>query len=106
MNDLKQLLSAAPAIVSMLILQVAVLFVSLDAYYEISVFCTGPATSWLSWVFGLFHLSFLALLALGIASLAWREARPTYLIIIALGFAILPVQATLVHSHILTCDFP
>ena len=102
----KQLLSAAPAVASMLFLQVVVLSVSLDAYYEISVFCTGPASSWLSWVFGLLHLSFLALLALGMASLAWRAARPAYLVMIVVGLAILPIQATLVHSGILKCDFP
>jgi hypothetical protein len=78
----------------------------MGTYYEITVLCTGPASSWLSWVFGLLHLSFFGLLALGKASLAWRAARPTYLILIVVGLAALPIQAMFVHSHVLTCDLP
>lgn len=106
MSYLTKLLTAAPAVVFMLVLQVVVLFAGMGTYYEISIFCTGPASSWLSWVFGLVHLSFLGLLALGLASLAWRPARPAYLIVIFLGMAALPVQAALVHSHVLKCDLP
>jgi len=106
MNDPKKFMTAAPAVMSMLVVQVVALVVSFDRYYEISIFCTGPASSWLSWVFGLLHLSFLGLLMLGIASLAWPAARPAYLILIFVGLGGLAVQATLVHSHILKCDFP
>ena len=106
LGRLKELLFAAPAVVTMLILQVVVLSVSLGGFYEISVFCTGPTSSWLSGAFGLLHLSFLVLLALGMASLAWPAARPAYLLMIVAGLALLPIQATLVRSHNLTCDFP
>jgi hypothetical protein len=106
MNYLTKLLIAAPAVVTMLVLQVVVLFVGLDTYYEITIFCTGPATGWIQWTFALLHVSFLGLLALGIASLVWRAARPAYLILICLGLAALPIQAMLVHSHTLRCDLP
>ena len=106
MNHPTRLLKAAPAVVTMLILQAVVLGVSLDTYYEITIFCTGPATGWIQWTFALLHLSFLGLFALGIASLLWRAARPAYLILIILGLAALPVQAMLVHSHVLKCDLP
>jgi hypothetical protein len=104
--NLTKLLTAAPAVVVMLVLQAVVLFVSMDTYYEITIFCTGPATGWVQWTFALLHLSFLGLFALGITSLAWRAARPAYLILIFLGLAALPVQAMLVHSHVLKCDLP
>lgn len=90
----------------MLIIQVGVLLVSLDAYYPISAFCAGPASSWLAKAFGMVHVSFLVLLGLGIASLGWRAARAPYLIITVVGLLLLPVQATLVQSQILRCDFP
>jgi len=104
--NLAKLLTAALAVVVMLALQALVLFVSLDAYHEISIFCTGPATGWVQWTFALLHLSFLGLFALGVASLAWRTARPAYLILIFLGLAALPIQAMLVHSQVLRCDLP
>jgi hypothetical protein len=106
MNHLTKLLKAAPAVVAMLVLQMAVLFTGLGTYHEITIFCTGPATGWVQWTFALLHLSFLGLLALGMASLAWRAARPAYLILIFLGLAALPLQAMLVHSHVLKCDLP
>lgn len=106
MNYLTKLLTAAPAVVFMLIVQLVVLFVSWDTYYEITIFCTGPATGWIQWTFALIHLSFLGLLVLGLASLVWLAARPAYLILILLGLAALPVQAMLVHSHVLKCDLP
>ena len=106
MNYPTNILTAAPIVVFMLILQIVVLFVSLEAYPEISIFCTGPATGWIQSAFGLLHISFLGLLALGMASLAWRAARPSYLILILLCLVVLPVQAVLVQSHVLTCDGP
>jgi hypothetical protein len=106
MGHLTRLLNAAPAVVFMLILQVVVLSLSLETYHEISIFCTGPATGWIQWTFALLHLSFLGLLALGLVSLIWRSARPAYLILIFLGLAALPVQATLVLSRVLKCDLP
>ena len=104
--SIAKLLTAAPAVVVMLLLQAVVLFVSMDTYYEITIFCTGPSMGWVQWTFALLHLSLLGLFALGLASLAWRAARPAYLILIALGLAALPIQAMLVHSHVLKCDLP
>jgi len=106
MNYLPKLLTAAPTVLFMLIIQVVVLAVSMNNYYEMTIFCTGPATGWIQWTFALLHLSFLGLLALGVVSLVWRAARPAYLILIVLGLAGLPIQATLVHSHVLKCDLP
>lgn len=82
------------------------LLVSSDAYFEISLFCTGPRSSVLAWGFGLLHLSFLGLFALGMASLPWRVGRLAYVLLILAGFAALPVQAALVHAHVLKCDGP
>lgn len=106
MTFLSKLLTAASAVVFMLILQVVALWVGLNGYAEITVFCTGPANGWIQWAFALLHLSFLGLFALGIASLIWRRVRPVYLILILLCLAALPVQAILVHAHVLKCDLP
>ena len=104
MIALKNIRTATSALVTLPIIQAAVLILSLDGYYEISVFCTGPQFSVLSPFFGLPHILFLGLLALGLASLIWRATRPVYFVLAVVGSAALPVQAMLVHKHVLTCD--
>ena len=107
MTFLRNLLTAAPAVLMMLVLQIMVLVISLDTYGEVSVFCTGPADGGLlQWTFSLLHLLFLALLAVGIFSLKFRRMRPFYLIIMVIGLVALPVQAKLVQAGDLKCDAP
>ena len=106
MSKLKSLLTARLAVIFMLVVQVVILLVSLETYYEISIFCTGPESSSLSWTFGLLHFAFIGLLVLGLASLARQAARPFYLILTLVGLSALPVQAVLVHSNVLQCDLP
>lgn len=106
MNSLRKLLTAAPAVLVMLIVQMVALIISLNTYNEISIFCTGPDHGWLQWIFALLHVSFFVLVVVGIVSLKWRRARPFYLIILVAGLAALPVQAKLVHAGVLQCDMP
>ena len=107
MTSLRNLLSAAPAVLVMLVLQIMVLTISLDTYGEVSIFCTGPADGGLlQWTFALLHLLFLVFLAVGIFSLKFRRVRPFYLIILVISLAALPVQAKLVHAGALKCDVP
>ena len=100
------LLRAKLAVITMLVVQVLVLLIGLDAYYEVTIFCTGPTTSPYSWIFGSLHFAFLGLLGLGIASLRWRNSRPIYLILILVSLAALPMQMKLVHAQVLQCDLP
>src|SRR4051812_688938 len=98
MASLRNLLTAAPAVLVMLVFQIMVLIISLDTYGEVSIFCTGPADGLLQWTFALLHLLFLVLLAVGIFSLKLSRVRPFYLIILIISLAALPVQAKLVHA--------
>jgi len=106
MTSLRNLLTAAPAVLVMLVLQMMVLIISLSTYNEVSIFCTGPAHGLLQWMFALLHLLLFILLAVGIFSLKWRRVRPFYLIILVISLAALPVQAKLVHAGALQCDGP
>ena len=101
----KYRLGSGPAVAVGLSLQLLVLLVSLTAYYQISIFCTGSRYIPLSWLFGLLHIGFLALLFLGLSSVIFRAARPAYLILILPALAVLPVQAILVEAQILHCNF-
>ena len=94
----------AALVAFLLLLQWALLWLSTDAYVQISIFCTGPATSRLSLPFGLLHLLFLALLLLGAVSLAVRRLRLPYIALLCAVLVVLPVQATLVSHGALTCD--
>jgi len=94
----------AALVAFLLLLQWALLWLSMDAYVEISVFCTGPASSGLSLPFGLLHLLFLGLLLLGVVSLAAPGLRLSYIALLAAALAMLPVQAVLVSDGVLTCD--
>ena len=106
MGDRMELFTGKLAVTVMLVVQVVILLVSLESTYEISIFCTGPTSSTLSWIFGSLHFAFLGLLGLGFVSYSWRAARPFYLIAILVGLTVLPVQVLLVNSQVLQCDLP
>jgi len=93
-------------VAGLLLLQVGVLFLSVTTYEQISIFCTGPATSNLSWIFGCVHLLLLGLVIIGIVSLTVVKLRVPYIALLAAAVALLPVQATLVNRHVLSCDGP
>ena len=89
-------------IVGLVLVQMALLWLSFY-WFEISPFCTvtqSPAWKWVGFV----HLLFLALLALGTASIFWRPGRIWYVSMLGLGLCILPLQASLVDQGILACD--
>ena len=86
----------------LVLFQLAVLWMSFD-WLEISPFCTVTESPEWKWV-GFVHLLFLALLALGTASIFWRGGRIWYVALLCFGFGILLLQASLVDQSILTCD--
>lgn len=90
----------------MLATQLLVFVWTLSSWPEATIFCTGPATGLIPWLFGLLHFGFLGLLLFGFASLKWSRARPVYLIGLCVCLAALPVQARLVQRQILSCDAP
>ena len=91
---------------ALLVVQVALLWSSFDAYPQISVFCTGPAASRLGLIFGLLHLLFFGLLLTGFLSLIYVRLRVPYIVLLGAGLIMLPVQARLVSGSVLACDGP
>ena len=91
---------------SFLLGQVVILWASVSGHEQFSVFCTGPASSSLSWLFGGLHLLFLVLLILGMLSLKVIKLREPYIALLALALVMLPVQARFVHRGALSCDVP
>lgn len=89
-----------------LVVQLGVLWISVSGHEQFSIFCTGPASSNLSWLFGGLHLFFLALLLLGLLSLKAIKLRAPYLVLLTAALVILPVQGGFVHRGVLTCDVP
>jgi hypothetical protein len=89
-----------------LLVQLAVLWMSVSGFEQFSIFCTGPATSKLSWLFGGLHLLFLALLLLGLLSIKAIRLRAPYLALLTAALVILPVQGSFVHRGVLSCDAP
>lgn len=84
----------------------AVLFwVSLQAAFEISVFCTATRVPSLE-LFGYVHLTYLVLLLFGLLSLVWSRIRLAYILLISLALVALPVQVWLVKNDRLYCDAP
>ena len=89
-----------------LLVQLAGLSISVSGYEQVSLFCTGPAASKLGWLFGGLHLLFLALLMCGALSFVFPRLRLPYVVILCAALAVLPVQASLVHQRVLSCDAP
>ena len=92
----------------LLITQLGIFLLGMDAgaFASITVFCTGPASSGLSLIFGLLHLLFLGLFVVGIASLAFHRVRLPYIGILTVALLMIPVQASLVLNGTLSCDGP
>ncbi len=89
-----------------LLVQLGVLWLSLSGYEQFSVFCTGSASSNLSWLFGGLHLLFLAMLLLGFVSIKAVTLRAPYLAVLTAALVILPVQGSFVQRGVLSCDAP
>lgn len=96
----------AVLVAGLLLVQITLLGLSLDAITEISIFCTGPAASRLSPLFGILHLLLSGLLVLGLLSLRLVRLRGPYIGLLIAAMIALPVQATLVFHGILSCDGP
>ena len=90
----------------LLLVQGVLLWLSMDAYKAISLFCTGPSSSGLSLPFGLLHLVFLALLLLGLMSLFVSRLRLPYIALLTAALLLLSIQPVLVWNGILSCDGP
>ncbi len=93
-------------VASLLLLQVCVGWASLSGYEQISVFCTGPASSGWGWLFGGLHLLFLALVVLGLLSLRAIRVRALYIAFLTAALVLLPLQASLVQRGVMSCDVP
>ena len=95
----KRLLTGA-----LVLLQLATFWVSMDSA-EISVFCTIAVSTQWAWI-AYIHLLFAALLLLGLASIFFARLRIGYVVLLAAGLAVLPLQAHLVERGDLRCDVP
>ena len=89
-----------------LLVQLGVLWLSVTGYEHFSIFCTGPPSSNLSWLFGGLHVLLLAVLLLGVVSMKAVRLRAPYLALLTAALVILPVQASFVHRRVLSCDGP
>jgi len=94
------------AVAILLIFQASLFVLSMDALMEMSVFCTGPASSALSVPFGLLHLLFVGLLLMGITSLVVAKLRLPYIALLTVALLMLLVQVLLVWNDVLICDGP
>jgi len=98
--------AGAATVAAFLVLQVVLFWLSMDEHMEISIFCAGGATNPLGLFFGLIHLLLFGLLFLGILSFRFSELRLPYIGLLAVSLLALPVQASLVEHHRLSCDAP
>jgi len=93
------------AVIALLVAQVALFVLSLDAFMAISVFCT-VTTGASPPILGFVHLAYLGLFFIGVISLSWRRARLPYLAAISLALMALPLQVWLLENDRLQCDGP
>lgn len=93
------------ATAGLLAAQVLLFWLSINSLFIISGFCTAPLSNPLSAI-GYVHFAYVALLFLGLFSLLWPRGRAIYTGLICLALLALPVQAYLVRSGQLHCDFP
>lgn len=93
------------AVIALLVAQVVLFLVSLDAFLAISVFCT-VTTGASPPIFRLIHLVYLALFFFGILSLFWRRGRLPYLAAISVALLALPLQVWLLENDRLQCGGP
>ena len=104
MTELANSRRGAVVVAAFLILQIVLFALSMDAFMEMSVFCTAPTSSPWSLPFGFLHLSFVGLFLLGIVSLRVTELRLRYVALIAIALLLLAVQILLVWKGVLRCD--
>ena len=71
-----------------------------------SIFCTGPNESWVAVMFGVVHLTLLALLGLGLFAIRFWSLRLPYAALLLACLSALPIQAHLVATGNLHCDVP
>jgi hypothetical protein len=93
------------AVIALLIAQVVLFLISLDAFMAISIFCsvtTGASPP----IFGVVHFAYLGLFFLGILSLFWRRVRLIYLVGITVALVALPVQVWMLENDKLQCNAP
>ncbi len=93
------------AVIALLVTQVLLFWLSLDAIMAISMFCTVTTGSSPP-IFGFIHLAYLVLFVFGVFSLFWRRARLAYLAAIMVALMALPMQAWLLKNDKLQCDGP
>jgi len=92
-------------IVALLFIQTLILYMSINNFFEISIFCTATHEPALEY-FGAIHWVYAGLLLLGLVSLAWRRIRLVYAASLLLSLLVLPAQAWLVDEDRLYCDAP
>jgi hypothetical protein len=85
--------------------QLLLFWLSLDALFEIGVFCTWAGSMPLA-LFGYVHLLYALLFLLGAASIFQPVLRLPYVAAILIALTALPVQIWLVRHHYLQCDGP
>ena len=91
------------AVIVLLIAQVVLFWLSLDAVLAISMFCavtTGSSPP----IFGYVHLAYLVLFLVGLGSLFWQRARLPYVIAISIALFALPLQVWMLENDKLQCD--
>lgn len=91
------------AVIALLVAQVVLFWLSLDAVMAISMFCavtTGSSPP----IFGYVHLAYLLLFLVGLASLFWRRARLPYVAAISIALLALPMQVWMLENDKLGCD--
>ena len=93
------------AVIVLLVVQLILFLVSLNAFMSISIFCSLTAGSAPPF-FTILHFAYLGLFLLGIASLFWRPARLIYIAGITIALLALPVQLWLLDSGYLKCGAP
>lgn len=96
----------AGLVCGLLLVQIATLWWSMDKAPDISIFCTGPATSIIGTFFGILHMFLGFLLLVGLLSFHFVRLRIPYLVFLIILMAALPVQSMLVSHGTLSCDAP
>ena len=91
--------------IGLLIGQIVLLWLSMDALPSISIFCTVARSSWPG-ALGHFHFLYPALFIFGVAALFWPRGRPIYAALACLSLLALPLQAQMVRDGQLSCDAP
>ena len=90
------------AVIALLVAQVVLFGLSLDAVMAISMFCTVTTGSSPP-IFGYMHLVYFILFLVGVTSLFWQRARVPYLVAISIALLALPVQAWMLENDKLEC---